>query len=516
MASMAHIEQQQVGETPLAMLCAKLGGKVCAGLANAAERAAAHWRAGDFATDLAEDLGSPRWYRGLGVMVGCGALALACAPGVPVLDAPLAMRLDAAAREQARSQTVMPFALGGDIGQRMGPTTDVTAMAFAPERPTIEMTATLTEGDSLTRMLGRAGIGNDDIARAEAAIAGAVPLGDIAPGTRFDLTLGRHDVAGTPRPLDRLAFRARFDLDLVVQRFGGGFAVVRHALPVDATPLRIRGVAGASLYHSARAAGAPMKAIQQFLAAIDAHLSLDDVRAGDTFDMVVTYKRAAGGESEVGDLLYAGITSGGRPKSQLLRWGGEGQFFDASDMAEQRSSQALIMPVAGARVTSGFGLRFHPILGFSRMHSGTDLAAPWGSAIYAVADGVVAFVGPHGGHGNYVRLEHGGGTGTGYGHMSRFAVSSGMRVRAGQVIGYVGSTGLSTGPHLHYEVFRNGVSVDPMSMHFTVRNGVDKKELAAFKARLAGLMQVKPGAALGPIGGATGQIASRASAIAHP
>ena len=516
MASMAHIEQQPAGETPLALLCARLG----IGLANAVERAAAHWRAADFATDLAEDLGTPRWYRGLGVMVGCGALALACAPGLPVLDAPPPMRLDAAAREQARSQTVMPFALGSDIGQRMGPTPDVAAMAFAPERPTLEMAATLTEGDSLARMLGRAGVGDNDVARVQTAIAGAIPLADIAPGTRFDLTLGRHDVAGTPRPLDRLAFRARFDLDLVVQRAGGGFAVVRHALPVDATPLRIRGVAGTSLYHSARAAGAPMKAIQQFLAAIDAHLSLDDVRAGDTFDMIVTYKRAAGGESEVGDLLYAGITSGGRPKSQLLRWGGEGQFFDASDMAEQRSSQALIMPVAGARITSGFGMRFHPILGFSRMHSGTDLAAPWGSPIYAVADGVVVSVGPHGGHGNYVRLEHGGGTGTGYGHMSRFAVSSGMRVRAGQVIGYVGSTGLSTGPHLHYEVFRNGVSIDPMSMHFTVRNGVDKKELAAFKARLAGLMQVKPGAALGPVGGpvsgATGQIASRATAIAHP
>ncbi len=512
MASMAHIEQQQVGETPLAMLWARLGAR----LRDVAESVTARWCAFDFATDLAEDIGTPPWCRGLAVMIGCGALALACWPGIPVLDAPSPMRLDATARELARIQTVKPLALGADIGQRMGPTLHVTPMAFAPERPTIEMTATLVEGDSLTGMLGRAGVGNDDIVRVQVAIAGAVSPDDIAPGTRFDLTLGRHDVAGTPRPLDRLAFRARFDLDLVVQRVGGGFAVVRHALPVDATPLRIRGVAGTSLYHSARAAGAPMKAIQQFLAAIDAHLSLDDVRAGDTFDMVVAYKRAAGGESEVGDLLYAGIESSGHAKSQLLRWGGEGQFFDASDMAEQRSSQALIMPVAGARITSGFGMRFHPILGFSRMHSGTDLAAPWGSPIYAVADGVVVFVGPHGGHGNYVRLEHGGGTGTGYGHMSRFAVSSGMRVRAGQVIGYVGSTGLSTGPHLHYEVFRNGVSVDPMSMHFTVRNGVDKKELAAFKARLAGLMQVKPGAALGPIGAATGQIASRASAIAHP
>lgn len=246
-----------------------------------------------------------------------------------------------------------------------------------------------------------------------------------------------------------------------------------------------------------------MQAIQQFLAAIDAHLSLDEVRPGDTFDMVVGYKRSAGGAVEVGDLLYAAIESGGESgglaKKQLLRWGGDGQLFDASAMAEQRAAQALIMPVAGARITSGYGWRFHPILGFGRMHSGTDLAAPYGSPVYAVADGVVSFVGPHGGHGNYIRLEHGGAIGTGYGHLSRFAVQQGLRVRAGQVIGYVGSTGLSTGPHLHYEVFRGGASIDPMSVHFTVRAGVDKKELAAFRARLAQVLAVKPGAALAPL-----------------
>ena len=138
-----------------------------------------------------------------------------------------------------------------------------------------------------------------------------------------------------------------------------------------------------------------------------------------------------------------------------------------------------------------------PILHYARMHQGIDYGAAWGSPIYAVSDGVVSWVGPHGGHGNYVRLEHGGGLSTGYAHMSRFAVSRGSRVQAGQVVGYVGSTGLSTGPHLHYEVYRGGMTVNPLSVKFAMRTTqVDVSQVNAFKARLAQLKQVKPGAAL--------------------
>jgi murein DD-endopeptidase MepM/ murein hydrolase activator NlpD len=156
----------------------------------------------------------------------------------------------------------------------------------------------------------------------------------------------------------------------------------------------------------------------------------------------------------------------------------------------------VILPVKG-HVTSGFGPRRHPILGYVRMHSGVDFGAAYGSPIFAVSEGIVAFAGRHGGHGNYVKLEHGGGLGTGYGHMSRVAVSPGQHVQAGQVIGYVGSTGLSTGPHLHYEVYQNGRTVNPMSVSFTFRTaGVDKGELDAVKGKIAQLKGVAPGAAL--------------------
>jgi murein DD-endopeptidase MepM/ murein hydrolase activator NlpD len=133
------------------------------------------------------------------------------------------------------------------------------------------------------------------------------------------------------------------------------------------------------------------------------------------------------------------------------------------------------------------------------MHSGVDYAARYGMPIYAVSDGIVSYSGRHGGHGKYVRINHGGGTGTGYAHMSRIAVSNGTRVNAGQVIGYVGSTGLSTGPHLHFEAYRNSRTINPRNVQFLSRPQIDGDELVKFKALLAKLKSVEPGAALDSI-----------------
>ena len=447
----------------------------------------------DFTPDLAEDIGSGRWFRGLGTMLGLCALALAFWPDFSSLEAAPTMRLDAAARDEFRSQTIQPLALGADTGRRMAAGAMLVPVSSVPERTSVQVTATFGQGDSITGLLGRIGTSGGDALRAAQLIAGLVDPASIAPGTQIDVTLGSSDPASGGRPLEHLAFRARFDLDLSISRQNGALALQSHAIAVDTTPLRIRGTVGTSLYRSARASGAPIEAIQQYLMALDQHLSLDTaIEPGDTFDIIVAYKRSADGEVQVGDLLFAGLEHDGKPKAQLLRWGKEGQFYEASGMGAQRTG--LIMPVVG-RVTSTFGARRHPILGYTRMHAGVDFGAAYGSPIYAVGDGVVTYSGWHGGHGNYVRLDHGGGYGTGYGHMSRIAVASGTRVRAGQIIGYVGSTGLSTGPHLHYELYRNGVPVNPLTERFTVSNQVDAAELAAFKARTAQLKAIKPGAA---------------------
>lgn len=459
----------------------------------------AHWQRLDISHDLAENIGSARWFKGFGTMVTLGVVALSFWPDFSAVEAATAIPGDASMRDEFRSQMIMPLAQGSDSGRHMAPTRAVIAIANAPERPTIRMVATLGEGDNFVRMLQRAGVGPGDAARASELVAAKVALGDIGPGTRFDLTLGQRAASGEPRPLDRLAFRARFDLDLALARQGGALTLAARPIAVDTTPLRITGTVGSSLYRSARAAGAPVRAIQQYLQTLDGHLSLDDdVAPTDTFDFIVAYKRSASGESETGQLLYAGLERGGKPVAQLMRFGSDGQFYEASQTRTAVTTVTTMAAPVNGRMTSPFGMRFHPILRYARLHAGIDYGAPWGSPIYAASEGVVSWVGPHGGHGNYVRIQHGGGLATGYAHMSRFAVSNGARVQAGQVIGYVGSTGLSTGPHLHYEVYRGGVPVNPLSVKFAMRTTqqVDMGQIQAFKARLAQLKAIKPGAAL--------------------
>jgi murein DD-endopeptidase MepM/ murein hydrolase activator NlpD len=135
----------------------------------------------------------------------------------------------------------------------------------------------------------------------------------------------------------------------------------------------------------------------------------------------------------------------------------------------------------------------HPLLGYLKMHKGLDIAAPYGSPIYAALDGVVQGAGRSGGYGNFVKLIHGGNLASGYGHMSRIAVARGQRVRQGQVIGYVGSTGMSTGPHLHWEVWRNGQTINPRSISFASVAALSGESLRRFKARVAGLLAVRVG-----------------------
>lgn len=462
----------------------------------------------DLAPDLAEDIGSRRWLRGLGTMVGLGAAALACWPDLTPLEARPALPQSDAVASELRSQMILPLALGADSGRRMGPTEAVIPLKSAPERPQIQMLVTLAPGDSFASMLRRAGVAAGDIDRAAALVGQAVAVGDIQPGTQMDLVLGRRPAPGEPRPLDSLAFRARFDLELELTRPGvgevsadgtpvipsGPLALKRNVIRVDETPLRLRGTVGSSLYRSMRQAGVPASAVQEYLKALDAQIDLErEVRSSDEFDIIIAYRRAATGERQAGQLLYAGVDREGKSRTQLMRWGGEGRFYEASGVGEQR--RGLLAPVPGA-VISNFGMRRHPILGYTRMHAGVDFKAQHGTPIVAVSDGRVSSAGRSGGCGIQVRLEHGGGLSTRYCHMSRMAVNVGMSVRRGQVIGYVGSTGLSTGPHLHYEMYRGGRVINPATVQFVSRALLSGTELIDFRRQLIRLKEIEVGAAL--------------------
>ncbi|MHA6767483.1 peptidoglycan DD-metalloendopeptidase family protein [Sphingobium ummariense] len=441
--------------------------------------------------DLGQRIGSLTWFRGLATCFSLCATALYLSPGFqPVPGAPEPLMPDAR-YDEVRSQMITPLALGADSGRHMGATDAVQPLAETPERPQIELNAQIGSSDSLGRALSRAGVSAGDVAQVTAMVGGDIS-GGVKPGTRLDILLGRRASRDRPRPLDRLAFRARLDLALEITRAGGQLQVRRVPIRVDDTPLRIQGVVGDSIYRSARASGAPPKAIQAFLRVIAQQVDLGSIGAGDRYDIITEYHRAETGDVEVGELLYAGLKRARGKAVDMLKWttNGRTEWFEASGVGERRG--VLGSPVAG-HVSSGFGMRRHPILGYTRMHAGIDFAARYGSPIYAATDGVVAFAGRHGGHGNYVRIQHGAGLATGYAHMSRIAAVPGQRVRRGQVIGYVGSTGLSTGPHLHYELYRNGATINPLSVKFTTTAQLAGRELAAFRARLAALQGLRVG-----------------------
>lgn len=248
-----------------------------------------------------------------------------------------------------------------------------------------------------------------------------------------------------------------------------------------------------SLYGSAEKAGIPQHVIAELIRFYSWDIDFQrDIRRGDSIEVLYdTFETEDGEFAKFGEVLHANLTVGGKtvPIYRFELADGRVDYFEPDGHSIRKA--LMKTPIDGARISSGFGMRKHPVLGYNKMHKGMDFAAPTGTPIYAAGDATVEFAGRQGGYGNYIRLRHNNSIKTAYAHLHKFAkgMTTGKRVQQGEIIGYVGTTGRSTGPHLHYEVLVNNVQKNPNSIDLPTGEQLAGKDLKNFKSMMTTLRQ---------------------------
>jgi murein DD-endopeptidase MepM/ murein hydrolase activator NlpD len=253
-----------------------------------------------------------------------------------------------------------------------------------------------------------------------------------------------------------------------------------------------------SSFRAARAQGLPDDFITKFLKIHSYDVDFKQrVKNGDSFEMFYDLVQDDSGTEKPGELLFASVNSGGETHGYYRFRTPDGVVDYYDDKGSNAKKFLMRVPIRGARLTSGFGWRVHPLLKTKKLHSGVDWAGPIGTPIMATGNGTIEVAGREGGYGNYVRIRHANGYKTAYGHMLRFAegITKGAKVRQGQLIGYLGNSGMSTGPHVHYEVLVNNRFTNPLSIKIPRSRQLQGRLLSEFrreKSRVDDLMHRTP------------------------
>jgi murein DD-endopeptidase MepM/ murein hydrolase activator NlpD len=404
----------------------------------------------------------------------------------------------------------------------------------------VQQIVRVPRGGTLMEVLTDAGI---DRADAHEAIAALKPVFDprrLQPGQEITLTFGPTPPSptGAGRPDERanergdfvgLALQASVERDVMVLRGERGrFEPHQLVKPLTKQLAYAAGTIQSSLYEAAVALDVPLPLFSEMVRAYSYDVDFQrEIHPGDRFEILFeAFVDDQGRRLRHGDLLFALLTTAGA-EQRLYRFTPKGGFADYfNDRGHSVRKALLRTPIDGARLTSGFGSRMHPILGYTVQHRGVDFGAPTGTPIMAAGDGAIAELGWKGGYGQYIRVRHSGEFATAYAHISAYArgLKPGARVRQGQIIGYVGATGLATGPHLHYEVHRNGGQVNPTGVKFPAGQKLNDAELRQFQQVQAQLgrqvASLRDGARLARAGGwpdiVTGAQASTAAGCLGP
>lgn len=368
-----------------------------------------------------------------------------------------------------------------------------------------EMTKTVSvgKGDTLIKVLTRAGADQSESHQAITALNELFDPRSLKIGQ--DVTLyfdtSENTQEGSPS-LVRVSLKEDVDRQLAAVRTpGSGFTAQETLLDLDKKMVRAGGVIQSSLFLSAAKAGIPPKTIVDLIRIFSYDVDFQrEIQPGDSFE--VYFERFS---DENGDILkdgaihWASMTLSGK-KISLYRFKTDDDGFTDYYDEQGRSVKKSLMrtPIDGARLTSGFGKRKHPVLGYTKMHRGVDFGARRGTPIMAAGNGVIERASRYGSFGNYVLIRHNNEYETAYAHMKKFAkgIHKGSHVKQGQIIGYVGTTGRSTGPHLHYEVHKNNRQINPLSVKLPAGRKLAGKMLTAFSAYANEIRQEVTGADL--------------------
>ncbi len=376
----------------------------------------------------------------------------------------------------------------------------LTASPIVVDAAYADLTATLGRRETLSDVLARGGVTGRDYT-AFLAAAKSLPVRRLRPGLKFELRrLKTESVAS------RVMVRLSPERQLTVVRGEGGWVERLETIPWAITRLRVTGTIESSLYDALDKVMAdsflPAGERRQLAWAIadvyDWEVDFSrDVRPGDRFTVLLERLESPEGERRFGRILAARVDVARTPQYAFYFEdpdAGVTGFYDERGRSLRRAF--LRAPLQFRRVSSGFGSRYHPVLHAWRHHEGVDFAAPYGTPVRATADGIVTRVGREdGGYGNVIDVRHANGIRTRYGHLSGFArgLRTGERVEQGETIGYVGSTGLSTGPHLHYEFLVNGRPTNPRRKDMGAGTPVPKPLASAYDTqRESLLLQLEP------------------------
>ena len=356
-------------------------------------------------------------------------------------------------------------------------------------------------GETLETAIARSGVSQDEARQVVRVLASTMDTVNIRAGLTLEAAIARPKGEAGPARLMGLSLRRNpFTAVSISRTFDGALRLREIEEQVRSEEAVGRGEIQGSLYDSAAKLGANGEITAQMVKLFSHKIDFDrDLKAGDPFELVFDRDVTENGHTvETGELQYAEIK--GVKFYRFQRQSGV-EYFD--ELGKNIRGFLLRTPVDGAHMTSGFGMRRHPILGFNRMHQGIDFGAGTGTPVLAAGDGVVVEAKRWGGYGNWLRISHGNGWETGYAHLSRYdkGVKPGQRVHQGQVVAYVGTTGMSTGAHLHYEIWRAGQRVNPSSTKVPQGTELAGAELAAFKVQRARLDQLVAGKIPGHDGG---------------